>query len=83
VNLGNKIRELGQALYGRLDKETVDDAVSYVDFGECRLALRILCDQIYEYGIRLKQEEFQKLDELGKKLNIDIERVESLKGLMD
>ena len=70
-----QLKSFGQVFAGRLDEEILRDALAYVDFGECTLALEILCDQLYEYDVWLVPEEYEALVELGKYLNAEMGRV--------
>lgn len=64
---------------GRLDEEILRDALSYVDYGECTLALETLCDQLYEYGVQISSDEYAALEKLVVPLNADLERVTLLR----
>lgn len=81
-NIEAEIRNLGSLFVGRLERNILDDAIEYVDFNECGLALRILCDQLCEYDVSLSQNEYNKVKELGEKLKIDLDYVEDLKSLI-
>lgn len=57
-NLDGKIKDFGSLFYGRLDKELLQDAISYVDHGERGLAFETICDHISEYDIPITEEEY-------------------------
>ncbi|NVB36391.1 MafI family immunity protein [Pseudenhygromyxa sp. WMMC2535] len=63
-----EVRAVGALFDGRLNADVLSDALSYVGFGECRLAVETLCDQLYEYGVEVTREEVATLKALLAKL---------------
>jgi hypothetical protein len=70
-----QLKAFGEVFAGRLNAEILQDALAYVDFGECTLALETLCDQLYEYDVWLGPEEYEALVELGEHLGAEMNRV--------
>ncbi|MGF1486678.1 MAG: MafI family immunity protein [Prochloraceae cyanobacterium] len=81
-NIEAEIKKLGNLFIGRLDRNILEDAIEYVDFNECSLAIETLCDQLYEYDVNLNCYEFNQIKELAEKVAADIKKVEYLKSLI-
>jgi hypothetical protein len=73
-----KLRDLGTALEGRLEKSLIYDAIEYIDHGELPLAIETLCDHLYEYEIRITRTEFAALLDMAHKVEAELPRVEVL-----
>lgn len=73
---------LRAALSGRLEKEVLDDALSYLDFNESRLALETLADQLIEYEVQLSGSEVAAIRALADVLNAGGNRFAKLEKLV-
>jgi hypothetical protein len=70
-DLRSEILAVGAGLKDRLDAAIVDDALEYLDFNEYDLAVLVLCQQLNEFNVPLKQDEFNNLARFIRKLNVD------------
>ncbi|MCA8982945.1 MAG: MafI family immunity protein [Planctomycetaceae bacterium] len=82
MQLADRIKHIGNHFVDRLDPQVISDAVEYVDFSECKLAIEMLCDQLFEYNVPITSEEYQQLEQLAKETGADTERVEPLQSLV-
>lgn len=73
---------LRRALGGRLSQDVLDDALSYVGFGECTLAVETLCDQLYEYNVPITNAEHESILALAERYNAKGQRVSVLASLV-
>ena len=77
MGIGFAIKELAESFRNRLGREEIkgivgfdiiEDVKANVDYNEYSLAFRVLCDQLYEFDVKLAKEEFDQIDHLGKGL---------------
>jgi hypothetical protein len=78
MDVAKEIKRLGEAFHGRLEPNVLAGAIEYVDFGECGFAIETLCDQVFEYGVALSRNEFERLSLLADESGADAERVKLL-----
>jgi len=81
MSLSEKIKQLGSLFTNRLEQQILADAIEYAEFSECKLALEMLCDQLFEYDVAISVDEFGKIRDLANETGADSERVESLRSL--
>ncbi|NLS91362.1 MAG: MafI family immunity protein [Planctomycetaceae bacterium] len=82
MQLADRIKHIGHRFVDRIDPQVISDAVEYADFSECRLAIEMLCDQLFEYDVPITSEEFQQLQQLATETGSDAERIEALRPLV-
>ncbi|MBP6344680.1 MAG: MafI family immunity protein [Neisseriaceae bacterium] len=71
--VNEKIKEFGQSLKDRLDPELINYALAYIDYSEQVLAFETLCDHIADYGIDITVDEYSKVLEIVKLLNLELD----------
>ncbi|MBV6810621.1 MafI family immunity protein [Xanthomonas campestris pv. pennamericanum] len=69
--ISNKLLKFGSKFSDRLDASLIDGAMNYISHGENRLAFEIMCDNLCEYEIRIRREEYEEAIELGSQLGVD------------
>lgn len=69
---GNRITQLGKNLEDRLEPSLIEGALDYIQYNEEPLAFEILCDHISEYDVAITSEEYEKIANLAKEMNLDI-----------
>jgi ferritin-like protein len=70
-------------LKGRLREEDYTEAVEEVNAGEEGLALEVICEQLYEYEIRIPRTVYAKLQDIGTKMGMAPAAWEILLALID
>ena len=81
-DLDARVRAAGAQFDGRLDAAILEDALEYVKFGEARLAVETLCDQLYEYDTLMTQAEYDVVAAVAAETRADPERLEPLRELV-
>lgn len=69
---GNRITHLGEDLEDRLESALIEGALDYIQYDEELLAFEILCDHISEYNVAITSAEYEKIANLIKEMNLDI-----------
>ncbi|MEM6162719.1 MafI family immunity protein [Erwinia sp. P6884] len=69
---GNRITQLGKNLEDRLEPSLIEGALDYIQYNEEPLAFEILCDHISEYDTAITSDEYEKIANLAKEMNLDI-----------
>jgi hypothetical protein len=82
VNIEEAVRRIGMQFNGRLDANVLQSALDYVDFGESRLAVEMLCDQLLDFDVPISKVEFQELELVAAATQADMDRIESLRSLV-
>ena len=82
MQLADRIMYIGNLFIDRVDAQVISDAVEYGNFSECKLAVEMLCDQLFEYDVPITSDEFQQLRQLAIETGADTERVETLHPLV-
>jgi hypothetical protein len=63
---------------GRLPSAVLTDALDYVQFNECGLALYTLCQQLVEYQVQIARCEYDRLQSLAETMYPDASPLEHL-----
>lgn len=82
MQLADRIKHIGNQFVDRIDPQVISDAVEYADFSECKLAVEMLCDQLFEYDVPITSDEFLQLQQLAIETQADAERIETLHSLV-
>lgn len=69
---GNRITQLGEGFEDRLESALIEGALDYIQYNEEPLAFEILCDHISEYNVAITLEEYEKIANLIKEMNLNI-----------
>ncbi len=72
LNLGTAFREV--------DKKEV---LELAEYNECKIAVETLCTQLYEFDVKLNDDEFYKINMLSKELKLDSKYFDWLKELIE
>ena len=67
-------REIG------LPSNDIDDIDEYLDHNEWGLAFEVLCSSIHQYGLKVSDEQYQKICDWGKQMEIDADLWEGIQG---
>ncbi|MFH5067067.1 MafI family immunity protein [Enterobacter cloacae complex sp. 2024EL-00215] len=70
---GNRITQLAKGFEDRLDPDLIEGALDYIQYNEEPLAFEILCDHICEYDVAITSEEYERIVNLTKDMNLDID----------
>jgi hypothetical protein len=81
-DLRSEILAVGAGLKDRLDAAVIDDALEYLDFNEYPSAVEVLCQQLYEYDVPLKRDEYNNLSRFIRKLNVNTDLLGNLEELV-
>ena len=81
-DLDARVLAAGAQFEGRLDAGILQDALSYVQYGEARLAVETLCDQLYEYDTLMTQAEFDAVAAVAAEVKADPQRLDPLLELV-
>ncbi|MHB8955801.1 MAG: MafI family immunity protein [Pirellulaceae bacterium] len=82
MQLAEKIKQLSSLFTNRLERQILADAIEYAEFSECKLAVEMLCDQLFEYDVPISVAEFKQIRDVADESGADSERVESLRSLV-
>ncbi|MHB0956264.1 MAG: MafI family immunity protein [Pirellulaceae bacterium] len=82
MQLAEKIKQLSSLFTNRLAQQILADAIEYAEFSECKLAVEMLCDQLFEYDVPISVAEFKQIRDVADESGADSERVESLRSLV-
>lgn len=82
MQLADRIKHIGNQFADRMNPQVISDAVEYADFAECKLAIEMLCDQLFEYDVPITSDEFRQLEQLATETGADTERIETLQSLV-
>lgn len=82
MQLADRIKHIGNRFVDRIDPQVISDAVEYADFSECKLAVEMLCDQLFEYDVPITSDEYLQLQQLATETEADAERIETLHSLV-
>ncbi|PQO37791.1 hypothetical protein DTL21_07555 [Bremerella cremea] len=82
MQLADRIKHIGNQFVDRIDPQVISDAVEYADFSECKLAVEMLCDQLFEYDVPITSDEFLQFQQLAIETQADAERIETLHSLV-
>ncbi|WP_222888051.1 MafI family immunity protein [Enterobacter sp. C2] len=69
-----ELKKFGEEFNGRLSKDDLNYALSYINFGEESLAFEILCDYICENNLSLTKNEYEHICSLNTLFNDFLER---------
>ncbi len=82
MQLADRIKHIGNQFVDRIDPQVISDAVEYADFSECKLAVEMLCDQLFEYDVPITSDELLQIQQLATETEADAERIETLHSLV-
>ena len=77
-----RLRSLEDVFSDRLDREVLRDALDYIDYGECPLALQVLCDQLAEHRVAISENEYLTLVHMAEEWGVEHERIDFLDSLV-
>lgn len=56
-----------------LPSHDIQDITEYIDHNEWGLAFEVLCSSAHQYGFKVSDIQYQKICDLGRKMEIDID----------
>lgn len=82
MSLEDDIRQVGLLFTDRIDRSLVESNTEYAGFNECGLAVELLCELLFEHNVTITPDEFDQLQQLAIKTQIDRSFAESLRTLV-
>jgi hypothetical protein len=82
MTIRERVLTFGNRFVDRLDESIISDAMSYVEHNEIPLAFEILCDQVYEYAVRIESAEYDELKEIAAAVSLSSKSVDKIKELV-
>lgn len=76
----NKLNEALSLVSEVLSETQVDDIRTYINVGECNLALEVLCEMLYEDELAISSQAYSVLQEVGVILKMDNKLIQILKS---
>ena len=64
------MRELIDSIKFLLPQSDVDNATEMIEHNEFGVGFNIICEQLYEHDIKISDEIYQKIIELGRKMEL-------------
>jgi hypothetical protein len=61
----SEILSVGRLFEGRLPQEVLLDALEYMQYNECGLALETVCQQLVEYEVQITRSEYDLLQSMA------------------
>ena len=55
-----------------LPSHDIQDITEYIDHNEWGLAFEVLCNSVHQYGFKVSATQYQKICDLGRKMEMDI-----------
>lgn len=65
-----------------LPESDIENAIEMVEHNEFGIGFEIICEQLFEYGVKISPDIYQKIVELGQKMEMPSERWNFLKELI-
>ena len=80
--LVDEIRSVLEEVGTSLLEENVQDATELLEHGEWRVALSLICAQLYEYNVAISQETYDQIECLGQEMEMPFNEWSMLQSLV-